>query len=73
MRYEIVTKEELKTVDVRTLKDAIPGAYFHGEEWVECPHCGSAVEMVGSGAPLKDHYYIVKCKCGKLFRDAAGF
>ena len=36
---------DLETVNVMELKDALPGACFHGEVWVKCPYCGKATEL----------------------------
>ena len=52
------------------IPDAVSGAFFHGEVWMKCPHCGQAYEMQ-STTPfrIKGRYRIFKCKCGKLFKD----
>lgn len=63
-----MTEEEIRNIDVMSLKDSLSGACFHGEVWVRCPHCGKATEI--SYYPnVKDGYFIIKCECGKLYRD----
>ena len=59
---------KLEKLDVKTLKDSLPGACFHGEVWVKCPYCGKATE-IGYFPPEKDGYFIIECECGKLYRD----
>ena len=62
-------EDYLKNLDVYSLEKAISGACFHGECWVQCPHCGEGHE-ISFGYPIKNGHTIIKCnKCGKLFKD----
>lgn len=53
------------------IPNALPGACFHGEVWVKCPHCNAGNQMMGRQALYKqDEYRVYKCdECGKLFKD----
>ena len=37
-------KNSSKAFDLTGIQSARPGAFFHGEEWYLCPHCGYSVE-----------------------------
>lgn len=63
-----MTEDELKSINVNHLRNALPSNCFHGEIWVECPYCRKPHEMMGC-RDRKDGYLIVKCKCGHYFRD----
>ena len=38
VRYKVENKMS------NIIQSAKPGAFFHGEEWYMCPHCGYGVE-----------------------------
>lgn len=63
-----MTEEEIRNINVESLKDSLPGACFHGEVWVKCPYCGEGTE-ISYFPPEKNGYFIIKCNCGKLYRS----
>lgn len=72
-RDEIEVDEPVDDEDAVTfykVKDALPGACFHGEVWHRCPYCDDAWEAMG--ATYKDVMGIgktYKCeKCGRIMR-----
>ena len=53
------------------IKEALPGACFHGEVWMSCPHCGEAFESYSAHSEyVKGKFRYYKCtKCGNMFKD----
>lgn len=58
-------------MDISNILRAEPGACFHGEVWVRCPHCHAGNEMMSARSEFKiDDWCVYKCeKCGKYFKD----
>ena len=56
-----------------SLPDALPGACFHGEVWMRCPHCKEEIEMMGMYGKEVDaykEYRIYQCpRCKGYFKD----
>ena len=74
--YEKEAKEEKKEfpiVNVMMLPDAIPGACFHGEVWMQCPHCKEGFEMygmMGKEVAIEGKYKAYRCpNCHEYFKD----
>ena len=69
------TKNCLKAIDPTRIQSARPGAFFNGEEWYLCPHCGygiEAYECIYENAGIKkvegmEDVYICP-QCNNMFR-----
>ena len=58
---------------MKLIEQAIYTAYYHGELWYKCPHCGISFEYYDAvfereGIKITNENEVYICSCGKKFQ-----
>lgn len=72
---QMLKDKKVSRPSLNQISDAKPGACFHGEVWVTCPHCGEGHEMMGVKPEwTEDKFRVYRCtKCGEYFKDRIAY